>query len=635
MRSGEPLHLKTATISGLRQILLLLATILVSQSVLAQIYASDVTPGSYQQGQNISQDFQYLEDLTASLDFQKIYSLKDSPGWQAPIGDTFNFGFTSTVYWLKGTLHNPTEQRVKRYLELVNPLLDNVEIYLIRDGRFKKLQLGDHYPFYQRPLRHPNLVLPVSLPAESEAQLFIRLQTTSSMQVSLNLMDSEELRVQQIDQTLVIGIYYGVMLVMMIYNLFMYLIMRERNYLYYVLYVGSVGMFTASLNGMAYQYLWPNLPQINQLAPPFWLVSCTIFIALFSIQFLFLFRAAKPLAVAFITLCVAAEAMFVATTFVPLHYLITPAAVLGVAAVGCAIAGGILQWRRGHPAAKYYTLAWGCTGLAALALASNQTAIFELSYNHSLMAFYLGTALEVIILSFALAQRINDERFQRLQAEEIAQDAYLKATEAKIRIYKMQQTAQEITEQKVLERTQELEAAARKLQQISTIDGLTGIKNRRYFDIAYQKAYERAFRDQEPLTVILVDVDHFKQFNDTYGHQAGDEVLKLVAKAIQSAVHRSPDAVARYGGEEFCVLLPSTDSHGATTVAESIRVAIENVEFQVEGQRVPITASVGAASATPVDLQHPKRLIERADQALYRSKENGRNRITVDHQAVA
>jgi diguanylate cyclase (GGDEF)-like protein len=150
---------------------------------------------------------------------------------------------------------------------------------------------------------------------------------------------------------------------------------------------------------------------------------------------------------------------------------------------------------------------------------------------------------------------------------------------------------------------------------------LTGIANHRAFQEFLQQHFHEARRYRQPLTLALIDVDHFKQFNDAFGHQAGDEVLKRVARILRENV-RQADFVARYGGEEFAIVFPSTDIESAMQVAERLRQAIE----QAEWEHRPVTASFGVASLQP-GMEAPRELIEAADSALYQAKAAGRNRV--------
>lgn len=183
----------------------------------------------------------------------------------------------------------------------------------------------------------------------------------------------------------------------------------------------------------------------------------------------------------------------------------------------------------------------------------------------------------------------------------------------------------DVTERKSLE--DRLTEANAELTALSAIDGLTGLANRRHFDHALAAEWSRAGRERRPLSLVLLDADCFKPFNDMYGHPAGDEVLRMVASCLRVGLQRPADLAARYGGEEFAVLLPETGSQGAMLVAERIR-------REVVARRVPhggaaagfVSVSLGVASVVPRDGDPPVSLVERADAALYQAKRRGRNR---------
>ena len=167
------------------------------------------------------------------------------------------------------------------------------------------------------------------------------------------------------------------------------------------------------------------------------------------------------------------------------------------------------------------------------------------------------------------------------------------------------------------------------LERLAAHDGLTGLTNRRRFDERLDVELSRAIRDQQSMALIMIDVDHFKRFNDTYGHQMGDECLRDVASGLLTAVLRPSDLVARYGGEEFAVILPSVDQPGACAVAERIREIIAALAISHsgnDGQGV-VTVSVGLACGIPARGTKEKDLITQADKALYQAKRSGRNRV--------
>jgi diguanylate cyclase (GGDEF)-like protein len=189
----------------------------------------------------------------------------------------------------------------------------------------------------------------------------------------------------------------------------------------------------------------------------------------------------------------------------------------------------------------------------------------------------------------------------------------------------------ESTRSRLLEMSRDLAAANRELENLSRQDGLTGIANRRYFDSYLLTEVKRASRERQPLSLILADVDHFKAFNDCYGHQAGDDCLRQVASTLKAVGRRPADLAARYGGEEFAIVLPATAMEGAIDVAKSLARAIEGMSIPHlrSGVSPTISLSQGVASLIPAQDTTPESVIELADQALYQAKQQGRNRYVV------
>ncbi|GMQ97287.1 MAG: hypothetical protein BMS9Abin15_0994 [Gammaproteobacteria bacterium] len=187
----------------------------------------------------------------------------------------------------------------------------------------------------------------------------------------------------------------------------------------------------------------------------------------------------------------------------------------------------------------------------------------------------------------------------------------------------------------VLVQTRErLQGAVDYLAHISLIDGLTGIANRRGFDAFFQKEWSRARRNGENLALVMLDVDFFKQYNDAYGHQAGDECLKRIATVIDNSVRRSADLAARIGGEEFAILLPGTGLNGASSLASQIRATIGKLQIPHEDSPIArfVTLSAGVAAIRANRRTDPAMLFQAADQALYTAKKEGRNVVRIANE---
>lgn len=215
----------------------------------------------------------------------------------------------------------------------------------------------------------------------------------------------------------------------------------------------------------------------------------------------------------------------------------------------------------------------------------------------------------------------------RLQAE-LAEQTRLRAAVS---------TANEALESKVKQRTLELEAANQQLEALSATDGLTGLANRRRFDAYWAEEWQRALRTVVPLAVIMIDVDHFKAYNDHYGHQQGDACLRRVGEALRLNVRRAGELVARYGGEEFVVVMPGATVEQALQMAEAVHAAIRDARIAHAASPVAaeLTVSLGVAVGTPHATDLPDRLVQAADAALYEAKRQGRNRTVLAAAPIA
>lgn len=219
-----------------------------------------------------------------------------------------------------------------------------------------------------------------------------------------------------------------------------------------------------------------------------------------------------------------------------------------------------------------------------------------------------------------MANQISNQAYQQLRHQKMVQS--LEKSQSELTIYKNN------LENLVNERTAELETAIEKIKQISIKDPLTGCLNRGAINSSLPKEMRRAERYNNPISIMLCDLDHFKRINDTYGHQSGDEVLREVVKAIEVNIRSDIDWLARYGGEEFLVVMPLTPQKGALIIAERLREIIAKIPFVFSGDKVSVTASFGLASLDSWKADSPishEEMLHCADILLYQAKESGRN----------
>jgi diguanylate cyclase (GGDEF)-like protein len=243
----------------------------------------------------------------------------------------------------------------------------------------------------------------------------------------------------------------------------------------------------------------------------------------------------------------------------------------------------------------------------------------ELAANNARLEHIRSLSLAVWVGAIVLLLWIGTLFSRRLHAEATEQ-AHLR---------EIISAANRDLEEKVRLRTLELEAANRKLEDLSSTDALTGLANRRRFDAVWELEWQRALRQGFALAVAMIDVDHFKDYNDHYGHQAGDDCLRRLAQVLAAASQRSGELAARYGGEEFVIVLPGVNAEDAMANAERIRSAVQalNIVNAVDIPAGMLTVSIGVACRVPTAHDSPASLLRAADAALYEAKHQGRNRV--------
>lgn len=245
-----------------------------------------------------------------------------------------------------------------------------------------------------------------------------------------------------------------------------------------------------------------------------------------------------------------------------------------------------------------------------------------------LLIFILTQAF-LISLRFSRAYSTIDYQRTKLERTNSAYQSEIETRKsAELEVLKHKDHLEDL----VKKRTEDLEEANLRLNELSRVDGLTGIANRRRLDEELLREWRRMLRKKQPLSVIICDIDHFKLYNDTYGHQQGDICLTRVAQAIKNSINRPADLAARYGGEEFCLVLPETTQEGAAVLAEVIRKNVRKLNVEHESSPVSnlVTLSLGVASLIPDQNSKPVVLLEAADRALYQAKGNGRDRVEVN-----
>jgi PAS domain S-box-containing protein len=376
-----------------------------------------VTLGADLEQHQLGDRFSYLEDRHGEWTITDIHSGDFTGHWRQSQTKIPNFGLSDSVYWFAVDLENRNMAPIERFLAIAYPMLDSVDVFLDRGGLItERYHVGDKQPFNKRIIEHRHFLIPIHMTGHETATVYLRVQTNGSVQVPATLWS--ERAFWKADQFSLIaqGLYFGIMLAMILYNLFIYTSVRDRSYVYYVLFVCFFTLTQLMLHGFAFQLFWPKLPWINE---KIWVISMNValmFTALFATSFLelkqqswFFYRAISWVALIAGTNALASLVISYRTTIDILAGISLPACFLYFAA-------GCMMWHRGYTPARYYTIAW-----AALLVG---TAFFILSklgfVARTLLtenAMQIGSTIEVILLAFALANRINVARREKELAQ--------------------------------------------------------------------------------------------------------------------------------------------------------------------------------------------------------------------------
>jgi len=529
-----------------------------------------------------------------------------------------NFGYSSSVWWLRFEIEaNPAVAR-DWLLEVAFPTLDSVE-YFGPGG--EHLSTGDHLPFAMRPLEHRNFVFPLHLSEGGTNMVWLRVASEGTLTIPLRLWQAGAFWQDSLTSYSVLAVYFGMLLALALYNLLLWVSLRNPNYLNYVLFATSMAVGQLSFNGLGNQFLWPDWPVWGNFAYTGGFAAAGLFGALFTRGFLHTRRNVPRLDGAVIGLA----SLFAVCMLVPLIAPYRLAAILvsltGVTFSMVAVLVGLRCWRNGQPGARTFLLAWTLLLLGVAVVGLRNLNLLPTNF-FSLYALQIGSALEMLLLSFALADRINGLRREKDAAQS-------EALATKQQLVGALQRSEASLERRVAERTGELETAnarlrenERQLQAQAHTDTLTGLANRLLFDARLQQSMQLARRSHGQIAVLLADLDHFKTINDGYGNAIGDEVLRALADRFRATV-REVDTVARLGGDEFAIVLTGLGSGAdAERMAQKI-VTNLGQPMRVLGLPLEVGVSIGIALFSSGDLS-PAELMRRADQAMYAAKDAGR-----------
>ncbi|WP_369984672.1 diguanylate cyclase [Thalassolituus sp.] len=526
-----------------------------------------------------------------------------------------NLGQTSDPIWARVRLSGISTAFGQPIVRLNYPHHDYVDFYLFERGRLiRHFTVGDQLTFDSRPVDQRTFWFPLDDASADEQEIYIRISTPGPLLMPLDLMSYKEAAEEEKLLYLWAGAFLGIIAIMALYNLFLYFSLRESSYILYVIYLLSAGVMQGTMFGFGTQYFWGSNPGVNNQVIAFLAPFVQLTAMAFVLKFVDLrnFGSILDRSVANLLIFVLVV-MCIASFTVPYSLIVKLGHSIALFGVICAFYVGIKGWIMGMKSARMFTIAWfahlvfigwyllDMTGKIPATEIGNQ-------------AFALGFIAELSLLSIAFADKMNQEKELRINSQ--------------TKLLDMQVAMNQELDNKVKERTAALEKANRRLEELSVTDGLTKLFNRRYFDQVFRDHYEQSYKDQHPISVMMVDIDFFKKLNDNYGHAFGDLCLVRAAQLIRKVVTMPGAFAARYGGEEFVVVLPKTTEDRAAQVGEMLRKAFEQTTVTQGKQSKNMTISIGVACTIPSQPGLEEKLLSVADACLYQSKENGRNQVT-------
>jgi diguanylate cyclase (GGDEF)-like protein len=536
-----------------------------------------------------------LEDPQNRWTIEDVSSPSLSPAFSPVAARTLNLGISSPTVWLRfGISVNSPEVASPRktpwLLDIGWPFFDNVEAFLVppagKQGKIEKIAFdGDHHPFKSGTQDKTGMMVRLPELDPDGQTIYLKVQTEGAFFLYPVICTVKNYLETSTRRMLWFGLYFGILLGLLLYNLFLFFCLRDRSYLWYVTSIGTIGLYLLGSNRLTYEYLTDFPPMAALRLNLGFLAISMIALLLFVRCFLQTGQRAPLLDRVIWGTAILQVAIMVPVLFASLEFLNQCYTLTGFTLPFTIIITAVTCWRRGYRPARCLVLAWvfyGLSGVIYILTFRGLLPFTGLTF-HSLQ---IGSAVEAVLLSFALADRINLLRRER----------------------------------------EELSHSDRRHKLMAFTDALTGLYNLRYFREHIDVEIELAQRMGQKLTLMMLDIDNFKLLNDTHGHPEGDKVLAALGKIMASCV-RERDVASRYGGEEFAIILPGGRNSTAIEIYERINAEIAQYHFGSKEKPALVTLSIGVAEH--IHGEGSENLILRADQALYEAKARGRNQIVI------
>lgn len=541
---------------------------------------------------NVTPYIEILEDPRKSWTLHEVMSPELSRRFKPHYALTLTQGLSRSGFWLRFRLRRPHAERGEAardqgwMLDINTPWLIDVALYQARHQEGTPALNADAASRIATVREPFARTFVVSLPPDfdEDEPFYLYVESIGPLNMPVYLWRTNAFQRHNALDFLGFGVGYGVLCSMIAFNLFAFGVLRDRTHLYYSLQISAVLLYQFCTFGHAAMFfpwrirLWAMLLYCFFGLATFWAVIFNMTFLATAIHAPRLHRIMQV----YLGLSVIAVGLGIAQQFYPAQMV---SSIMGAFFPLASLAIGIYSLRQGFHPARYFLLAWGSMLIGVFLWSLRALSILPHLYLLTYV-FFGCSVFEAIFLSFALADRI-----------------------------KILQTEKEL-----------LRLSEHHYQNLSVTDELTTLYNKRYFLSVLHQEINKARAQNLPLTLIMADVDHFKQFNDTYGHVEGDAVLSTLGRLMRTCL-RECDHGCRYGGEEFAIILTNTPVQNGAIVAERIRQQFNAHAFIVAGASIRLTVSLGVSELRSSD--DFQSFVKQADFALYQAKSSGRNRVGI------
>lgn len=561
-------------------------------------------------------DLAYVVDEGRQLTLAEVQALP-TQAWRNEGTRHLSLGYTDAAVWFRIRVSPTARVPQDGMLEIAYPVLSDLRAYRTVPAEARTdepIYLGSHLPFEQRLVLHRNFVLPFSSVAGEPSEWLVRVVTPTSMQFPVVARQRAQFERNEQAASTSHGIFLGVVLTMLAYNLYLWAASREGVYFWYVGWMVTIAGLVLTMAGVSYQWAWPDSPDWNLASMPF-LLSLSAFSGVMFYSALVRIRSEWPPGWQVSRGLAALQTLAICVS------LVAPYKVAILVGIGCAIFSmvsvvSMAAWmsHRQVAAATSFLKTFMVFVLGGVALAGTKLGWLSASpwINH---APQVSSALAMLLFSMLLAARADAERKLREQTQH--------------ELLSQHERWHAELESKVAARTDELKRLNQTLAKLSRTDALTGLFNRRYLEECLDAELTRLRQEHLLMAVFMLDIDHFKRLNDTHGHAAGDECLRTVAQRLLACTRPGDDVLVRWGGEEFCLVALVWDVAAAAELGERLRACVAAHPVPHGEVEVTVSTSVGIAVGTPRTRLEMLELQLRADEALYAAKATGRNRCVM------